>query len=148
MEVQTFITDTDYYKTFTHKQKYTFLKELFRSLKSEECKCFKVIDGIEHTLDGYKIPFRRAEFSDIHEFERIVKNSYIVFDTEENYQSIIDLIEKAKRNENNGIYYHFEIRVDPVRMRYLEEDDILRFEFSYNKPKVPEIGINITCKGL
>lgn len=40
MEVQTFttntdyrISDADYYKTFTHEQKHTYLTELFKSLE-------------------------------------------------------------------------------------------------------------------
>nr|DAS66562.1 MAG TPA: hypothetical protein [Bacteriophage sp.] len=156
MEVQTFMTDLNYRKDpgepelfrCTNKWKHGFLTELFRSLREEESKGFKVINGIHHTSDGYKIPYQHIEFSDIHEFERIIKNINTVFVTKNDYQTVLNLIEKVKRNEEDNIYFQFEFSADPIASPYLEKGDILRFKFSYNKPKIPgKIAVNDVCRG-
>jgi hypothetical protein len=122
----------------TLERKHTFLTELFKSLKNEEGDAFKVIYGEEHSED-YVYPYRRIEFSNIHEFERIVKNSRIVFDLEENYQLVLERIEKIKRKESDNFEYQFNFDLDPRDPRNHDRDFIVKFEFSYKEPKIPKL---------
>lgn len=122
----------------TLERKHAFLTELFKSLKNEESDAFKVINGEEHSED-YVYPYRRVEFSNIHEFERIVKNSRIVFDLEENYQLVLERIEKIKRKESDNFEYQFSFDLDPIDSRNYDRDFIVKFEFTYKEPKVPQL---------
>lgn len=122
----------------TLERKHTFLTELFKSLKNEEGDAFKVVVGEEHSED-YVYLYRRIEFSDIHEFERIVKNSRIVFDLEENYQLVLERIEKIKRKESDNLEYQFNFDLDPMDPRNYDRNFIVKFEFTYKEPKVPQL---------
>ena len=129
----------------TLERKHTFLTELFKSLKNEEGNVFKVIDGEEHS-GNYVYPYRRVEFSDIHEFERVIKNSHVVFDSEESYQLVLDRIEKIKRKESDNYEYQFNFDLDPMDPRNYDRDFIVKFEFKYEKKTIPEFDITINVK--
>lgn len=122
----------------TLERKHTFLTELFKSLKNEEGSAFKVING-EHHSENYVYPYRRVEFSNIHEFERVIRNSHMIFDSEENYRLVLDRIEKIKRKETDNLEYQFNFDLDPKDPRNYDRDFIVKFEFKYVEPKVPQL---------
>lgn len=150
MEVQTFTTDTDYrisdadyYKTYTDEQKHTYLIELFKSLEESQGNAFVITKG-EQYIGEYAFPYRKIDFSDIYEFKRILeKVSYFI--KPEDYNRLLDLIEKAKENKIEYFSYQFKFEVDPRELRshsgdFLKtENFVTDFIFYYGKPKFPEV---------
>ncbi len=139
MEIQTFITDINYRKTHTDEksventsmQKHAFLTEFFKSLEKVQGKTFKVTNG-EDSLGEHKFLYSQIEFSDIDEFEGNVKMiSHLI--SEDDYQRLLNLIEKVKIGDINSINSQFNFDVEPIELQNYLVNFITTFKLSYKR---------------
>lgn len=137
MEEPTFMTDINYRKIHvddesiknTFKHKHIFLTRFFKSLERVQGKTFKVTNG-EDSLGEYKFPYSKIDFTDIDEFEGVVKMISYAFD-EDSYQRLLKLIEKAKIGDINSISHQFDFEVDPIELQHYLGNFITTFKLSY-----------------
>ena len=156
MDVQTFITDidyhitdADYYKSYTPEQKHALLTKLFKSLEDGQGSAYVITDG-EQYLGEYEFPYRKIDFSNIHEFKRILEKVHYIIDPDQ-YRHLLSLIEKAEMDEIKHFSYQFNFEVDPRELRdQLEkptgERIVTDFIFYYGALKLPEVKFNFKQK--
>ena len=52
---------------------------------------------------------------------------------------MLERIEKIKRKESDNFEYQFNFDLDPMDPRNYDRDFIVKFEFSYKEPKIPQL---------